>query len=179
MIHKSGRLGKIGTVFLRSPDAAAGSEHISEILGKAFIHPEQIPLHGLLVVGRVEPCGAPKLAIPGVSKFVRQEVAFEQTQIRIKKGAGIYAIITRLMMLETEMSHTVTESQQEMVTVIMPGFIKRSCFAHEVTKSVDHLAAGFQILGTVSRHVEIVARRDLWRERDFTKEAASKQRRID
>src|SRR5579883_2683618 len=111
MIHKSGRLGKICTVFLRSPNTTACSEHISEVLGKAFINPEQIPLHGLLIVSGVEPCGAPKFAIPGMSKFVRQEVAFEQTQIRIEKGAGIYAIITRLMMLETEMSHTVTESQ--------------------------------------------------------------------
>ena len=47
-----------------APDAGAGGEDVAEVVGEAFVDPEEITLHGLLVVGRGEAGGAAIFAVP-------------------------------------------------------------------------------------------------------------------
>src|ERR1700728_2755679 len=60
----SGDAGQIFAVLLRGPEAAACGEHGAEVVGEAFIAPEQVGFHRLFEVGRGEVGGAAVLAVP-------------------------------------------------------------------------------------------------------------------
>ena len=62
-------------ILLGGPDAAARGEHVAEVLGQAFIDPEQIALHRLLVVAGGEARGTAVLAVPAMGELVRQQQA--------------------------------------------------------------------------------------------------------
>src|ERR1700722_1413575 len=73
---KSGRDGgKDIVILLRSPQAAAGSEHGAEIIREAFIHPEQIGLHGNFVIGSGQVSGTPDFSSPGGHEFVSEQAS--------------------------------------------------------------------------------------------------------
>ena len=60
-------------VLFQMPERVA--EHVAEVLGEAFVDPEQVVLHGLLIVAGGEARGAAVLAVPGVRELVRQQQA--------------------------------------------------------------------------------------------------------
>ena len=73
VIEGGGGEGEIVAILLGGEQAAARGEHEAEIVGEAFVDPEQIVLHGLLVVGRGEVGGAAEFSVPGVDVFVGQK----------------------------------------------------------------------------------------------------------
>src|SRR5215467_6610799 len=64
---------EVVAILVGGKQAAARCEHPAEIIGQSFIDPEQISLHGLLIVGRGEVSGTTELSIPGMDIFVRQQ----------------------------------------------------------------------------------------------------------
>ena len=83
------------------------------------------------------------------------------------------------MMLQPEMSNIIAEGQKEMVVRVMPGLKERAGFADEIAPGVDLVLADGKVFGSVGGYIDKVLWNDLGSERDFAKEAAGEQRRID
>ena len=62
-------------------------EDFAEIRSQTLIHPQQISLHGFLVIGSREIGWTPVLSIPGMYEFVRQQARAQKTRIWVDKGA--------------------------------------------------------------------------------------------
>ena len=62
-------------VLVGGPDAAACGEHVAEVLGQPFVHPEEIALHRLLIVAGCEASGTAIFAVPTVRELMRQQQA--------------------------------------------------------------------------------------------------------
>ena len=91
--------GELLARLLRRAKSAACREHGSEVIGQPFVDPDEFAAHGLLKVGSGHACGAPILSIPGVRKFVREEVGGEQAAVRIDKRMLCDAIVAAFVML--------------------------------------------------------------------------------
>ena len=73
VIESGGGEGEIVAILVGGEQSAAGGEHEAEIVRQAFVDPEQVVLHGLLVVGRGEVGGAAVLSVPRVNVLVGQQ----------------------------------------------------------------------------------------------------------
>src|SRR5579864_9327593 len=83
MVEARGNPREMPTILVLSPQAASSRKHVSVILREAFVHPKQIVLHGLLIIGRGQVRGTAILSIPGVRVLVRQERCLEFPKLRI------------------------------------------------------------------------------------------------
>ena len=86
---------------------------------KAFVDPEQIVLHGLLVIGRGEAHRSPIFAIPRMHILVRQQPREFDAKRFINQTALPCAIVAGFAVLETEMRDGVAECEQEVVVVVV------------------------------------------------------------
>jgi hypothetical protein len=120
-----------------APDAGARGEDVAEVVGEALVDPEEIALHGLLVVGRGEAGGAAIFAVPGVGELVGEEVAFFGEGAFVDEGFFGDAVVGGLVVLEAEVGYLVGERDEEVVGAVVARLVERAGFADELGELVD------------------------------------------
>ncbi len=140
------------------PDAAAGGEHVAEVLGQALVDPEQVALHGLLVVGRGQASGTAVLAVPGVGELVRKQEAVGDEGVVVGEGLFGDAVVGGLVVLEAEVRDLVGERDEEMVAAVVARLVERAGFADQLGELVDVLLREGDVFGAVAGEVEEVLR---------------------
>ena len=113
--------GEVFAVIFRRPEAGAGGHHAAVVFGQAFVDPEQVVLHGLLVVGRKQVSGATMLAVPGVEVFVSEEAGEVSEDVVVDQCPFVSAVVGALMMFEAVVAGAVAEREEEVVTLVVPG----------------------------------------------------------
>ncbi len=164
---------------LGAPDAGAGGEDVAEVVGEALIDPEEVALHGLLVVGRGEAGGAAILAVPGVGELVGEEVAFFGEGAFVDEGLLGDAVVGGLVVLEAEVGYLVGERDEEVVGVVVARLVEGSGLADELGELVDVLLGESDVLGTVAGEVEVVLGGDVGGEVDLAEPAAGEDGGVD
>src|SRR5207248_11286983 len=99
--------------------AAAIRQHFAEELGEAFVDPEELPGHRLLVAGDGESRGPAVLAIPRMHELVCEESAHPLARFFVGDAVLVDAVIARLVMFQSEMLDLVTQGEQPVVMPIM------------------------------------------------------------
>src|SRR2546427_6104585 len=102
VVQVGSRPGKLFALRMRRAQAAAGSEHVTQILRQPFIDPEQIAAHGLLIIGCSQAGRAAILSVPGMDKLVRKESREKSVAIRVEQRAFGRAVVARLVVLQAE-----------------------------------------------------------------------------
>ena len=106
-------------ILFRCPQPGARRQNVSEILGQALIHPEQIANHRILIIARRQSSRTPVFAIPRMGKLMRQQSRFHQAQIGFKQRALFYAVVARLMMFNAVMTSLIAEREKKMIFKIV------------------------------------------------------------
>ena len=179
VVEVGGDSGEAVAVDLRAPDAGAGGEDVAEVVGEAFIDPEEIALHGLLIVGRGEAGGATILAVPGVGELVGKEVALFRERAFVDEGLLRDAVVGGLVMLEAEVGYLVGERDEEVVRGVVAGLVEGSGLADELGELVDVLLGESDIFGAVAGEVEVVLGGDIGSEVDLAEPAAGEDGGVD
>src|SRR4030088_2056302 len=96
--HRSDRGDLFSRLFWRAQTAARG-KHGSQIVRQAFIDPQQFAAHGLLEIRSGQANRAAKLAIPGMSELVGEEIGCEKTTVGIGEGVLRDAVVAAFMVL--------------------------------------------------------------------------------
>ena len=81
---------------------------------------------------RLQGGGAPILAIPRVDVFVREQETDANALVLVEKHPLLEAIVTRFVVLETEVGDVVRERQQERVRVVVMHAEERCRFGDEL-----------------------------------------------
>ena len=127
--YMSGDGGEPLLVLLGGPDAAAGCEDVAEIFGEAFVDPEEVADHGLLVVAGGEAGGAAVFAVPAMGELVGEEQAGEGELLIVNEGECGDAVVAGLMVLEAEVSYFVAEGDEEVICAVVTALIEGAGFA--------------------------------------------------
>ena len=99
---------------------------LPEIFGESLVNPEQVALHGHLIVGRGQARGAAILAIPAMDVFVRKQARVEFAIGLVDQATFADTAIVGFVMLESEVGHVIAERVEEMVVLVMLRAEKRS-----------------------------------------------------
>ena len=117
--------------------AAAGGEDFAQILGETFVDPEQIALHGLVVVGGGESGGAAVFAVPGVHELMRQKAGGDAAVVGIDQGFFVGAVVARFVVFEAEVGDVIAQGVEEMVVAEVAGAEEGLGFADQVAVVPD------------------------------------------
>ncbi len=115
-------------------EAGAGGEDVAEVLGQAFVDPEERALLHLLEVGLVEVVGAAVLAVPGVGELVGEEVGCGELVGVVGEVFFIRSVVGGLAVLEAFAGGMVGEREEEVVDVVVARVVGGSGFADEVVE---------------------------------------------
>ena len=151
----------------------------AKVLGQAFVDPEQVAFHRLLVVAGREARGAAVLAVPAMGELVRQQVAGRGGIGRVDKGSSGNAIVAGLMMLQAEVRHRIAERDQEVILAVVMALVERACLAHQAAEVLDMLRRQVEVLGPVGCHIEKMLRSHFGRQRNLLEVLAGEHGRID
>ena len=77
MVQHGCGVSQVLTELLRRAQARPRRQNVAQIIGQPFIHPQQVAMHWLLIVGRGQSRRAAILAVPGMDKLMRQKVGFQ------------------------------------------------------------------------------------------------------
>jgi len=133
--ERSGDAGEKFAILLGGPEAAARGEHGAEVVGEAFIAPEEIGLHRLFEVGSGEVGGAAELAVPGVDELMREQAADGEGAAGREEDALGEAAVVRLVMLEAEVRDVIAEREQEVVVAVVARAEEHAGFSDDVGES--------------------------------------------
>src|SRR5438105_2909463 len=103
MVEIGGDSGEVFTELIGTPQAAARSQNVAQVFRQTFVNPEQVGLHGLLIVGCSEASGPAILSIPGVDVFVREQRRVQLAFGLVDQAPFSDAAVVGLVMLKTEM----------------------------------------------------------------------------
>src|SRR5450755_2833698 len=92
---------------------------MAPVLRLAFIYPQQAVLHRHVVVWRPQIRRTAKLAVPGVSELMRQQIPIERGLAPLSKGIGIGAILARLVVLEAVLLDLIAQGIEKIVVCIV------------------------------------------------------------
>src|SRR5207253_5335227 len=104
---------------LGSANSAAGAEHVAEVRAQAFIHPQQIGLHGLFVIRRGQVGWATILAVPGMNILVRKKAGSDQAQAIVDQSALIRPAVVRFMVLQSKVRHMIAKAEKKVIITIV------------------------------------------------------------
>ena len=119
MIQHSGRPGQFLAILLRCPQPAARGQHIAQVIGQAFIDPQQIVLHRLFVIRSGQVSRPPIFAIPRMHVFMWQQTGMKGSDFRIDQRPFFGAAVIRFVMLQAKMSNVITQTENEVVVAVM------------------------------------------------------------
>src|SRR5579864_3936492 len=119
MIKVGGHLREVLAELVGSPKPAACRKNAAQILGESFVHPEQVGLHGLLIIGGGQPGGATVFSVPRMNIFMGQKRGIKFPFGLVDEAAFADAAVVGLMMLESEMRDVVTQCVEKMIVAIM------------------------------------------------------------
>src|SRR5882762_11544599 len=113
------------SILLRRPKPRAGCEHVAQILGEAFVNPQEVANHRLLVVARHQASGPAILAVPRVHELVGKKRCIEQMLVGIEQRALAGTIVAGFMVLQAMMAHLIAQGIEEVILAVMMGTKKR------------------------------------------------------
>ena len=113
--------GEVVAIVFGLPEAGAGGHHVAVVFGEAFVDPEQVVLHGFLVVGREQVGGAAVFAVPGVEVFVREQARESFESVVVDQCPLVGAVVGALVMLEAVVAGAVAEREEEVVALVVAG----------------------------------------------------------
>ncbi len=141
-------------------EAGAGGEDVAEVLGHAFVDPEERALLHLGEVGLVEVVGAAVLAVPGVGELVGEEVGFGELVGVVGEAFFAYAVVGGLAVLEAFAAGYVGEGEEEVIDVVVARVVGGSGLADEVGELGEECGAELGVFGAVGDYVDVVLGRD-------------------
>ena len=177
MIEHGGGEGEVVAVLIGGKQAAARGEHEAEIVGQAFVDPEQIVLHGLLVVGRGEVGGAAEFSVPGVDILVRQQAGRKFAGSIVDQGALIDAAVVGFVMLETEVRNVIAEGVEEVIVAVVMRAEKFLRLLDQILVVIPDFLRGIERGGAVGGDVHFGDR--ILRERNNFQKFSGDDRRVD
>ena len=164
---------------VRRFETAARGQDITQIVGQALVHPEEIALHRRLIVGRRQVGGAPVLAVPRVDELMRQEMGVDAARVLVDQRALGDAIIARLVVLQPEVRRVVAEGIEEVVLAVVRGAEQRQRLVHQPAVRREQVGCHFEGRRGIGGHVDLVRWFRLRAERHLPEEGPGQNRRID
>ena len=119
VIKSGGGHGKVFARLVGSEQPAAGGQHGAEIIREAFVNPQQIVLHGLLIVRSGEIGGAAVFSVPRMHVLVRKQAGFHFASGFIDQSALVDPAVIGFVMLEAEVRDVIAQAEQEVVVAIV------------------------------------------------------------
>ncbi len=138
--------------------AAARCEHVSQVGRQALIHPQQVGLHRLFVIGRRQIRRTPVLPVPRMHILVRQKSRGQFPSVLFDQRALVDAAVIRFVMLQSEMRDVIAQSQQEVVIGVMPCAKQNSRLLHQVAVMFPDFFRSIERGGAVGRNIEFRGR---------------------
>ena len=141
VVEVGGGGGEDVAVLLLRFEAGAGGEDVAEVLGHAFVDPEERALLHLGEVGLVEVEGAAVLAVPGVGELVGEEVGFGELVGVVGEAFFAYAVVGGLAVLEAFAAGYVGEGEEEVIDVVVARVVGGTGLADEVVELDEECGA--------------------------------------
>src|SRR5579863_4343797 len=158
MVEFAGGVGQILAVERGGEQAAASGEHEAEIIGETFVNPQQVVLHGLLVVGGGEAGWAAILSVPGVRVFVRQQAGGKFARSVVDEGAFIHAAVVGFVMLEAEVRDVIAQRVEEVIVTIMMRAKKLLRLVDEISVMIPNFLRSVERGGAVGGDIHFRGR---------------------
>ena len=153
VIEGGGGEGEVVAILIGGEQAAAGGEHEAEIIRQAFVDPEEIVLHGLLVVGRGQVGGTAEFSVPRVDVFVGKEAGGKFASGVVDHAALVDAAVVGLVMLQAEVRDVIAERVEEVVVAVVVRAEKFLRLIDQALVVVPGFLRGFEGGGAVGGDV--------------------------
>src|SRR4029077_5206088 len=146
--------GEVFAVLIRGPETAAGGQDGTDVFGQALVNPQQVCLHGLLVVRRGEADGTTIFAIRGVREFMGQQAGVELALGFVDEATLGGAAVVGFMVFESEVGDVVTEGVEEMIVEVVLRSEESACLSHKILVEVPDFCWWFEGSGAIGSDVQ-------------------------
>ena len=119
MVEGGGGQGETVPRLLWRQQAAARGQHFAQVLRQAFVNPEQVILHGLLIIRRGQIGRTAVLSVPRMHVLVREQAGCRFAFAVIDQRTLGDAAVVRLVVFQSEVRHVIAQAEQEVVIAIV------------------------------------------------------------
>ncbi len=155
-----------------------GGEDIAEVLGHAFVDPEERAFLHFGEVGLIEVEGAAILAVPGVGELVGEQVGFCELVGWVGEAFFADAVVGGLAVLEAFAAGYIRECEEEVIDVVVARIVGGAGFADEIVELDEKCGAELRVFGAVGDDVDVVLRSDFGSEGELVEVFAGDDRGV-
>src|SRR5271170_4096385 len=156
MVEASSNQGHGVAILLGRAESSACAEQVPEIRSQAFVHPQQIGLHGLFVFRGRQVRRPAVFPVPRVYVLVGEQTGMEEAMLGIDKAPLIHAAVVRFVVFQTKVRNMITEAVEKMIVAEVPGPEKLKCLISEILIIVENSGGRFEGGGAVGGNVHFL-----------------------